>query len=124
MGSPVTKWKAIDGAEFGTQKDMLLHELSLNEATEIDIFLSTQYASSRRKAEYKRVLAQFAEYMRDARYTDLRQETASPLESLPLTEPPASIVEWVPEGGYKLQEGAVIDDLAAIERSFRKAQKI
>jgi hypothetical protein len=70
------------------------------------------------------VLAQFAEYMRDARYTELRQETASPLESLPLTEPPASVVEWVPDGGYKLQEGAVIDDLAAIEHSFRKAQKI
>ena len=129
MGSRVTKWMAVDGAEFDTQKDMLLHELGLNEAAEIAVFLDTQYAGSRRKSEYKRVLAQFAEYMRDARYI---QENPSIGYVVPLGTlgdmsaelPPAAVVEWVPEGGYMLQEGDVVDDSAEIEKSFRRAQKL
>jgi hypothetical protein len=127
MGSPVTKWKAVDGAEFDTQKDMLLHELGLNEAAEIAVFLDTQYAGSRRKSEYKRVLAQFAEYMRDARYIQENPAyvvTAGSLENVNVELPPAPVVEWVPEGGYMLQEGGVVDDSAEIEKSFRRAQKL
>lgn len=127
MGSPVTKWKAVDGAEFDTQKDMLLHELSLNEAAEIDVFLNSKYENSRRKAEYKRVLTQFAEYMRDSRYVAPQQSVE--IESImprggPVSALTAQVVEWAPEGGYKLQEGAVFDDAAEIERSFKKAQKL
>lgn len=132
MGSPVTKWKAVDGAEFDTQKDMLLHELSLNEAAEIGVFLNSKYENSRRKAEYKRVLTQFAEYMRDSRYVyeappRIGMSYVVSLGSIgdeAIELPPASVEEWVPEGGYKLQEGAVVDDAAEIERSFRKAQKL
>lgn len=127
MGSPVTKWKAVDGAEFDTQKDMLLHELGLNEAAEIAVFLDTQYTSSRRKSEYKRVLAQFAEYMRDSRYVEPQQLVG--IESImpqggPVPTLTAQVVEWVPDGGYMLQEGGVVDDSAEIERSFRRAQKL
>jgi len=132
MGSPVTKWKAVDGAEFDTQKEMLLHELSLNEVAEIDVFLDNKYENSRRKTEYRRVLTQFAEYMRDARYvyeapprTGMSYVVPSgTMGDAAIELPPARVVEWVPEGGYMLQEGAVVDDAAEIEKSFRKAQKL
>ena len=127
MGSPVTKWRAVDGAEFDSQKDMLLHELSLNEAAEIDVFLSSKYESSRRKTEYRRVLTQFAEYMRDSRY--MQEHPAflvapGSLENVDVELPTASVIEWAPEGGYLLQEGSVYDDSAEIERSFKKATKL
>lgn len=127
MGSPVTKWKAVDGAEFDTQKEMLLHELSLNEAAEISMFLNSRYENSRRKAEYRRVLTQFAEYMRDARFLEGSQMRLDipPVFTGPfVSDIHDSVDEWVPEGGYKLQEGTVIDDSAEIEKSFRKAQKL
>jgi len=74
MGKKVDRWIADDGQEFAEQRDMLLHELSLVDAKEIDLFIRDKFP--RKQAEYKNLLKEWQVYQRT------RQ-----LEEVPMPQP-------------------------------------
>lgn len=68
MGKQVSKWVADDGQEFDNQKDMLLYEMAVVDAKEIDLFLEAQEVSQRRVTEYKKLLVAWQKHMQEDYY--------------------------------------------------------
>lgn len=62
MGKMVSRWIANDGQEFVEQRDMLLHELSLIDAKEIELFVRDK--PPRKQAEYGTLLKEWQLYQR------------------------------------------------------------
>jgi hypothetical protein len=65
MGKCESRWIAEDGTEFKVEQDMLLHELSIIDAKEIDLFLMAQNVPLRRLNEYKKLLKAWQAYIRN-----------------------------------------------------------
>jgi hypothetical protein len=65
MGKAVERWVADDGTEFDSKKDMLIHELTLLDEKEIDVFLTAFVSpTSKRTTEYKKLLIQWQKHIR------------------------------------------------------------
>lgn len=74
MGKMVPRWIADDGQEFVERRDMLLHELSLIDAKEIELFVRDK--QPRKQAEYRTLLKEWQLYQR----TQQLDEQVSPSE--------------------------------------------
>jgi hypothetical protein len=64
MGASVVKWVSDDGQSFDTREDMIIHELTLVDAKEIDIFLAINQTAPRKVPEYKKLLVLWQTHMR------------------------------------------------------------
>lgn len=89
MGRRVDKWIADDGSEHDSQRGMVLHELALVDAREIDAFLRDDTGKlPKRHREYTRLLTEWQEYMR-------ANDTAA--EPMPETVQPVTDKAWAPD---------------------------
>lgn len=124
MGKKVSRWIADDGTEFNDQVFMIQHELAVLDEKEIDIFLANTEKTPRQQQIYKKILVEWQKHMRSIQMPTPIQsdDTLSDISTHmvdTLLDAPAE--EWVPPGGYQLDEE---DEEAAIQRSFRQASKI
>jgi hypothetical protein len=63
MGRRIERWIADDGVEFSTQQEMILHELDLIDAREIELFLDgMDKLAPRRRVEYAKVLVAWQQF--------------------------------------------------------------
>lgn len=80
MGKAIERWVADDGTEFATKKEMLIHELTMLDEKEIDVFLATAVnANSRRTSEYKKLLIQWQKHLR-AQDLEVAELVTAPIE--------------------------------------------
>ena len=93
MGKVVERWVADDGTEFDNQKDMLIHELTVLDEKEIDVFLSSFVSpTSKRTSEYKKLLIQWQKHIRGQ---DLNVLSLFPTsESTNSADPDSDILEF------------------------------
>ena len=64
MGKAVQRWVADDGTEFETEREMILHEMTLLDVKEIDIWLQQQEVSTKRMNEYRKLLGSWQQHIR------------------------------------------------------------
>lgn len=115
MGNPVTKWISDDGLSFEDECSMLLHELSLLDAKEIDLFV--KQFKDRKQKEYAAVLNLWQKYQRS------HQNTLSPVKQTSVPLSAEELFARIPQGvdvlepdGYSLEA-----EEAALEKSFKYA---
>jgi hypothetical protein len=75
MGQAVQRWVADDGTEFDTQKDMIIHEMTILDEKEIDLFLANIETSVKRISEYRKLLITWQKYIRGQSF---REPEAAP----------------------------------------------
>ena len=69
MGVAIQRWVADDGTEFNTEQEMILHELSILDAKEIDVFLQHVVDTRPRKLnEYRKLLVSWQAYLQSQKY--------------------------------------------------------
>lgn len=143
MGRQVTKWVSEDGQEFVDERSMLLHELELVDAKEIELFIQ-KYPEKKGK-EYSKVLLDWQKYQRENQplfvpetpgLTNLVFAGANGFgvevaegDRRYLVDPTAygeDIFSQVQQGPQisAPRDYALDDEDAAIEESFRRATKI
>lgn len=65
MGKAVQRWIADDGTEFESEREMILHELTLLDIKEIDLWLQQQEVSPKRLNEYRKLLRSWQQHIRN-----------------------------------------------------------
>lgn len=115
MGNPVTKWISDDGLSFDDERSMLLHELALVDAKEIDLFVK-QY-KERKQKEYAVVLLDWQRYQRSIQNIALAPKPVIDAKDL---------FSSIPQGksNFKPEDYSLEDEDLAIEESFRRASPI
>ena len=69
MGRAIQRWVAEDGTEFDDERSMVLYELSILDASEIEIFLKDVIEASPRKTiEYRKILKRWQAYLQKQQY--------------------------------------------------------
>jgi hypothetical protein len=84
---------------------MTLHELSLVDGKEIDLFLASREVSVKRRSEYRKILVAWQQYMRK-QYPDAK---VAPVELEPFIEP-APPKGWKPANYAFEDEGLPMED--------------
>lgn len=126
MGGPVTKWISDDGVPFEDEQSMILHELALIDAKEIELFV--QQYKERKRREYASVLSDWQKYQRqnqplgrpvfnpEDRRVQVGAEFTNAFGIFNLVAQGPELSE---PAGYNLD-----DEDAAIEESFKRATKL
>lgn len=119
MGKPVTKWVSDDGASFEDERSMILHELSLVDCKEIELFVK-QY-KERKQKEYASVLMDWQKYQR----SNQSKSNSVPVRAL-ILDNADDLFQAIPQGeNFKEPDNYLLDnENAEIERSFQRATKI
>lgn len=102
MGRKAAIWYADDGTPFNDEASMLLHEMAILDAKEIDLFLASSEFSGKRKTEYRKLLINWQQYMRK-QYPVATDNI--PEEHVPSTKQPA----WKP-AGYAFKDELPFED--------------
>jgi hypothetical protein len=81
MGVSALRWIADDGVEFNSKREMLLHEMTLLDVKEIDIWLLQQEVSTKRMNEYRKLLRAWQQHIRTQELdSDVPLQNLDPLQ--------------------------------------------
>lgn len=115
MGKQIVKWISNDGQEFDSERDMILHELTLVENEEIKIYCAQNFPVKKQK-EYQRVIQQWNVYRHNLTEEEHKAVHKDLSEDLFAAVPQGSSIK--PPSNY------VLDDDELIEQSFKNATRI
>lgn len=131
MGKQVSKWLSDDGIEFDTKKEMLLHELSLLDEKEINIFIEDIYdCPSRQKKSYKKSIIAWQKYQRELDMKDVVEEVQVNLINEGwdvINEDLSATIKEISEHASPIPLDKLSEEekeLQEIEESFEKAPKV